>query len=125
MADEPMLDERALDRKIDATGWGVFFVWVGVALIAHVGWGPGLLGVAVIMMGAQVVRKMLGMGVNGFSVLVGILFAIVGVWNIFQVRVDLIPLLFIVTGIAFILSMGRTPRARSWTGPRSPARSRV
>jgi hypothetical protein len=30
-------------HKLDAAAWGLFFVWAGVALIADVGWGLGLL----------------------------------------------------------------------------------
>jgi len=31
-------------HKLDAAAWGVFFLWVGIALVAGLGWGVGLLG---------------------------------------------------------------------------------
>lgn len=30
-------------HRLDAVAWGLFFVWVGIALIAGFGWGLGLL----------------------------------------------------------------------------------
>jgi hypothetical protein len=51
--------------KYDAIGWGLFFIWVGVAWITDVGWGIGLLGVAAITLGMQVARKISGEAVEG------------------------------------------------------------
>ncbi len=48
---------RFLIKKLDAIGWGLFFIWKGAALIADVGWGVGLLGVGIITLGAQAARK--------------------------------------------------------------------
>lgn len=30
---------KNLSDKLDAAGWGLFFVWVGSAVLADVGWG--------------------------------------------------------------------------------------
>jgi hypothetical protein len=104
-------DERALDRKIDSTAWGVFLLWIGIAVAAHVGWGVGLIGAAAITLGAQALRKRLGVRVERFSLTLGAVFAIIGVWNLFTPRVDLVPLLFILAGIALLASTWRMPRA--------------
>lgn len=110
-------DERVLDRRIDAAAWGVLLVWAGVALLANVGWGVGLVGVGVITLGAQVWRRFLGVKVDRFSVIVGALFAIVGIWNLFELRVDVVPLLFIAAGLGLLASTWRTRRApRSGSG---------
>lgn len=110
-------EERALDRKIDAAGWGVLFLWIGVALLAGVGWGVGLVGVGVITIAAQAWRKRLGVKVDQFSVVVGVLFAIIGIWNVFELRVDLVPLLFIVGGVGLLASAWRTHRAPAGRPP--------
>jgi hypothetical protein len=119
-------NERALERKIDAAAWGILFLWVGIALLAQVSWGVGLVGAGVIALGAQVWRRYVGVKVDPFSVVVGALFAIVGVWNLFDVRVDIVPLLFIAAGIALLASTWRTRRP---TGRRpaisGPAHPRV
>jgi hypothetical protein len=50
---------KKLDRKLDAVGWGLFFIWIGVAVLADVGWGVGLIGVGLIILGALVAREYL------------------------------------------------------------------
>jgi len=47
---------KKLDRTLDAVGWGVFFIWIGVAILADLGWGVGLIGVGLIILGALVAR---------------------------------------------------------------------
>ncbi len=37
-----------IEHRIEATAWGLFFVWVGIAFLANVSDGIGLLGVGVI-----------------------------------------------------------------------------
>jgi hypothetical protein len=104
-------EERALDRKIDAAGWGVLFVWIGVALLAHVGWGVGLVGVGLITLGAQAWRNHVGVKVDRFGLVVGAVFMLVGVWNLFDVRVELVPVLFIAAGVYLLASARRRHRA--------------
>ncbi len=101
-------DERALDSKIDAAGWGVLFLWIGFALLAHVGWGAGLIGVGVITLGAQAWRSHVGVKVDRFALVVGAVFLLCGVWNLFALRVELVPLLFIAAGVYLLASTRRT-----------------
>lgn len=44
-------------RKLDAVGWGLFFIWIGIAVLADVGWGVGLIGVGLIILGGLVARE--------------------------------------------------------------------
>jgi len=48
---------RKLRRRIDAIGWGVFFIWIGVALLADLGWGAGFIGIGVIILGGFAARE--------------------------------------------------------------------
>ena len=119
MAHDPGMtsDERALGGRIDAAAWGVFFVWVGIALLAHVGWGVGLIGVGVITIGAQAWRKHVGVSVERFSVIIGVFFVIAGIWSLFGLRVDVVPLLLIVAGCGLLLSTWRTRHAPGGNPP--------
>ena len=94
-------------RRLDAAGWGLFFVWVGFALIANLGWGVALLGIGIITLGVQLASKQLGVRFEPFWVAVGILFAVSGVWEIFNFRIGLIPIVLIVAGAALLLSAMR------------------
>jgi hypothetical protein len=48
--------KKKMDRKLDAVGWGLFFIWIGIAILADVGWGVGLIGVGTIILGTLVAR---------------------------------------------------------------------
>jgi hypothetical protein len=50
---------KKLDRTLDAIGWGVFFIWVGVAFLEDLGWGVGCIGVGLIILGGLVARRYL------------------------------------------------------------------
>ena len=98
-------------RKLDATLWGVFFLWVGIALLAGLSWGVGLLGIGLITLGGQTARKTIGLELEGFWVVVGVLFLLAGVWSLLSVEIALIPFLLIIAGIALLVSAvrARTP----------------
>ncbi len=111
--------KRVLARKIDAAGWGFFFVWVGVAFLASVGWGVGLVGVAVITLGGQLARRYVGLPVEGFSLVVGVIFLLGGLWELLGMGTatlprSLVPILFIVAGALLLLSvLTRRPADRT------------
>jgi hypothetical protein len=102
---------RVTAHKLDAIGWGLFFIWVGIAFLANLGWGVGLLGVGMLVLGGQLARKYLGLTFESFWAVVGALFVIGGIWELLSVRVSLIPILCIVAGVALVLSaLVSTPR---------------
>ena len=88
--------------RLDGIGWALFFVWVGIAWLADLGFGIGLLGVGVITLGGQVARKLMGIAVEGFWVVVGLLFALGGIWELVDVQIALLPVLLIVFGVALL-----------------------
>lgn len=95
---------RAIARKLNAVGWGLFFIWIGIALLAHLAWGIALLGVGIIMLGGQVARKCTALSLEGFWMVVGLLFVIGGVWELFSIRVGLVPIVCILAGLALLVS---------------------
>jgi hypothetical protein len=103
--DQRLTNRHVLHKKLDAAGWGLFFVWIGIALIADVGWGMGLLGVGIITLGAQAARNYFGLKLEGFWVVTGFLFVLGGVWELFNVPLDLMPILCIVAGVALFVSV--------------------
>jgi len=91
-----------LTRKLEAIGWGLFFIWMGIALFGHLGWGVGLLGVGIITLGVQAVRKYFELKLEGFWVAVGFCFVAAGIWNLFDIQLGLLPILCIVAGVALL-----------------------
>lgn len=108
----PMTEtQRGLARKLDAVGWGLFFIWVGIAALASVGWGVGLLGVGVIMLGGQAGRKYLRLPVERFAVAVGALFFFGGMLRLLGIPLGkpvlpwgFVPILFILAGASLLVS---------------------
>jgi hypothetical protein len=113
---DPLLENRGiLVKKLDAVGWGLFFIWMGIAVLAHVGWGMGLLGVGVIALGAQVARRYFGLPFERFGLVIGIVFVVGGVWKLLNIEAaipgGLLPILLIVVGIVVVASaLLRKPR---------------
>jgi len=103
--DQRMTNKGVLHKKLDAAGWSLFFIWIGIALLAHVGWGVGLLGVGIITLGVQAARKYFDLDLEGFWVAVGILFVVGGFWKLMNVQLGLLPILCIFAGIALLVSM--------------------
>jgi len=103
--DQKFTNRQVLHKKLDAAGWGLFFIWIGIALFAHVGWGAGLLGVGIIILGTQVTRNYFGLKLEGFWVVAGSLFVLGGVWELFNVPHDLMPILCIVAGVTLLVSV--------------------
>lgn len=95
-------ERGTLEAKLDAIGWGLFFVWVGVAWISQFGLGVGLFGVGTITLGMQVVRKFNRLPVEGFWIVVGTLFLLGGLWDSINITVPFAPLLLIALGLAVL-----------------------
>ncbi len=94
-----------LTRKLEAVGWSLFFIWTGIAFLAHVGWGVGLLGVGIITLGAQAARKYFALKLEGFWLLVGFFFVAGGIWKLFNIQLGLLPILSIIAGFALLVSI--------------------
>lgn len=110
-------DQEALllRRRIETVSWGLFFLWVGVAALVGVGWGPGLLGVGVIALGAQAFRRSRRLEVDRFGLMIGAFFVLAGILRLLDVRmdggpVDLLLVLSVVVGIGLLASTLRRPR---------------
>ena len=91
-------------RKLDALGWGAFFVWIGVVLMADIGAGWTLTGIGLIMMGVQLARTAFGLKLEGFWVVVGACFLLGGIGQIVNARMGLVPVFLILAGLAVILT---------------------
>jgi len=96
------MERHDRSSRLDTFGWSLFLIWVGIAWLADVGIGIGLLGVAAITLAMQLVRKLRGLRVEVFWVVVGLAFGIGGLWQFFDVQIPLAPLVLIIVGIALL-----------------------
>ena len=98
-------------RTMVRAAWGLLMIWTGAALLLHWGWGTGLVGAGVIMLGAQAARLYLRLRLDGLGLVAGALLVICGAGSLLGVAVDLVPVLCIVAGIALLASIW-TARSR-------------
>ena len=107
-------DRRGALERLDSVAWGLFFLWVGVALQTNLSWGIGLLGVGIIVLGAQTARKYMALTLETFWVVVGVLFVMGGIWELLSVRVAMIPVVCITAGVLLLVSaLRRKPREQA------------
>ena len=97
-------DARDIARKLDALGWGAFFVWIGVVLMAGFGAGWTLTGIGLIMLSVQLARTAFGLKLEGFWIVVAGCFLLGGIGQIVDARIELVPVFLILAGLAVILT---------------------
>jgi len=96
--------EEPLPRKLDAVGWALFLIWIGIVLLAKTSSSVALVGIGIIILGVQVARVFLKLNLEGFWFVVGLLFLIGGIWQMVGARFPLVPILLIVAGVALIVT---------------------
>lgn len=104
-------DPRA--RQIDSVAWAVLFIWIGVALLAHVPWGWFLIGVGVLVLGAQAARRQASLKVEKFAIVIGLVFVVGGVWELLALQLPLVPILLILLGVYLLQKTVRTGASSS------------
>ncbi|UCE66189.1 MAG: hypothetical protein JSU85_15300 [Candidatus Zixiibacteriota bacterium] len=94
-------------NRLDTIGWALFFIWVGIAFLLDFGFGIGLVGIGVITLGVQIARTRHGLKTETFWIIIGILFILGGLWQLFEPDIPIIPILLIVAGLIVLLSVMR------------------
>lgn len=104
-------ERETFARQLDALSWGLFLVWIGLALLMHVGWGWGLLGVAVIILGEAMIRRLKALPSHGFWIAIGLMLLVCALWELLAISWPLIPVLIIGFGLAVLWGAFRRIRA--------------
>jgi len=91
-------------KKLEGFAWGTFFIWMGIVLLTHLSLGISLLGIGVLILLSQIIRKQLGLNLANFWVAVGILFVLGGIWLQLDIRIALIPIVSILVGVVLFVS---------------------
>lgn len=98
-------------RRLEVAAWGVFFIWVGVAVVANIPIGVGLIGVGAIVLVAHAARKVAGMPRAWSWIIVGLGLVAAGLGNRYALDVPFIPVLLFGTGALLLaLAVGRSGR---------------
>jgi hypothetical protein len=94
----------AMSRKLDAIGWGAFFIWMGIVMLVKIlPAGTASIGIGVIILAEAIARLVIRVSVNAFWILIGIIFLASGFGEIFAVNFPLLPVAFLVCGVLLII----------------------
>lgn len=108
-----MNDNKRTNRNIEALAWGALFVWWGITLLVKLPAGVGLIGVGLILLGANGIRYSQGMRINGFSLTIAILALVWGGLELagavlrLPFEVPVFAILLIVLGVMVLFGNGR------------------
>jgi len=105
--ESPSATKKGMGKRLDAAGWGLFFIWVGLSVLMDFDWGVGLIGIAAIILLGQTARRYFGLRLEIFWVAIGVLFFLGGIWELNQIQMGLAPILMIFAGSALLLSLFR------------------
>ncbi|MDH3698864.1 MAG: hypothetical protein OEQ81_09375 [Flavobacteriaceae bacterium] len=105
-------NKSGVESRIEGIAWGLFFLWVGIAFLTDLSNGIGLLGVGVITLGAQLIRKSYGFEFEGFWLVVGLGFTLGGLWEFMDPGIALVPVLLIIAGLALLYSVWKGSRPK-------------
>ncbi|MFC1725163.1 hypothetical protein ACFL4T_06025 [candidate division KSB1 bacterium] len=101
------IKKHDLAHKLSTTGWALFFIWIGFAFLLNFDFSAGVLGVGIIILVIQVVRKTFGLKFEGFWLFSGFIFLLGGFKEIFGTEFPVIPVLFILAGAVMLASVFR------------------
>jgi hypothetical protein len=106
---EPSNPDQRL-RQIDSAAWAVFFIWVGIVMLVGLPWDWFLVGVGVLILGVQVVRRQWNLKTETFSIVIGLIILAAGAWDLLLLPLPLMPILLIALG-AYLLWKTLSPTA--------------
>lgn len=100
--------------RIDAVLWGLFFIWMGTVLLwKDMPEGVGSLGIGAIVLGGASIRRLMGVSVSLFWLVIGAVFILAGIGGLLHIDLPFLSIALIVCGILLLLhtKSGRRGRA--------------
>lgn len=92
-----------ISERLDGISWAFFFIWIGVALLADMGWAWTLAGVAVIILSTQAASFINSGRVHGLWVACGAALLAISAWILLGLKWPLSALLLILLGGAIFV----------------------
>ena len=99
-------ERRALDHEIARVGWALMFIMTGgLLLLPGVPQGTWLIGIGIILLGAQLVRFRNHIPLWTFSLILGAAALLLGLAAFagYMISVELFPIILILIGLTIVL----------------------
>lgn len=98
--------KKALDKRLDALGWGLFLVMIGCLWLIpeeSVPKGTWLIGAGVIILGLIGIRFLYGIKISGVWLVIGVLALAFGISDFSGLNLPVFPILIILFGLSIVL----------------------
>ena len=98
-------DVTRLDRRLADIGWGLLFMLTGLIWMVpaeQVPQGTWLFGVAAILIGINVVRYLKHIGINGFSLVLGLFALSAAIGQLWRVDLPLLAICLFIIGASLV-----------------------
>lgn len=115
------MDETTEQRRsrravsLDAIGWALFFIWLGIVLLMKKSLpdGVGSIGIGIIVLGGALARLVLGVTISNFWLIIGAIFLAAGIGELFAIDLPLLPIALIMCGVLLLFHQRSRKRGRS------------
>ncbi len=110
--------KQAMDKRLESIGWAFFFVMSGILLVMPEGMvpeGAWLIGTGLIILVFSAIRYLYRIKIEGFWLVMGILFLSFGLSGYFSLDLPILPILLVLFGmsITYKAFLGKN---RKWDG---------
>lgn len=98
--------KKALDKRLDALGWGLFLIMIGCLWLIpeeSVPEGTWLIGAGVIILGLIGIRFLYGIKISGIWLVIGILALAFGISDFSGLNLPVFPILIILFGLSIVM----------------------
>lgn len=92
-------DAEHKTRLLEGAGWGLLLLWLGVTMLFSLGSPVFLVGLGIIVLGVQSMRSRWNMKPERFWLVLGAVFIVAGILDVFGLGFSLVPLALIVFGL--------------------------
>lgn len=108
--------KMALNLRLESIAWGLFLVMIGILWLYPEGRFPEdtwLIGVGIILVGLNAVRRFYSIHMSGFTLLLGLLAFLAGIDEYLGVEIPILAVLLIIIGLSILLFR---PKWQCWKG---------
>jgi hypothetical protein len=95
---------KPLEARLASIGWGLVFLWIGIAMLGSLHSGIGLFGIGIIILGLQLVRKYIDVGMEAFWVVIGLLFTFGGLGSLYEKDIPVLATVLVLAGLLLLVS---------------------
>ncbi len=97
-------DVRALNKRYGLVAWGALFIWIGaINLVPEVPEGTGWLGIAIILLGLNLVRYLSKIPTSIISITIGIIALALGAAKLLRFSLPFFETSLIVIGLILLI----------------------